>query len=393
MDGVPTPHLFKKWVAIFIIGSAVRRRVHMELVGGRPIYPNLFVWLVGPPGMGKTEAIVPGGETLRKSQSAKLAPNDVSKQSLLDVLAQAKDAVTFEGPPPEVMEFHYMAIVIRELSNFMNQYDSALAGILTDLFDNPPVNAESKRSGAGTTIVRPSISFIAGTATKNIGTSIGKELFGQGFMSRIIMVYSADQPRMRLFEEGVERRETDPKLVSLLNRIGAMKGRMKWTPDAQAAFTDWYGDGPARGGCKPVPVHPKLLEYNARRFLHVSKLTMISALSDCRMTIEAEDFQRALGWLQEAEAAMPEIFKEMSSHSDGEVLRELHMHMWVLYSRNKRAIPASVLYNFLITKIASRDVLRLIETGESAGLYARKAGTTGADAMYIPKEHYGDIPE
>lgn len=393
MEGVSTPPRFVKWSAIFAIGSAVRRRVFMQLISGRNIYPNLFVWLVGPPGTGKTEAIVPMGETLRKSGTSKMAPNDVSKQSLLDVLAKAKDAVTFEGPPAELIDYHYMAIVIRELSNFMAQYDTQLAGILTDIFDNPPVNSESKRSGAGTDIVRPSLSFIAGTATKNLGATIGKDLWGQGFMSRVIMVYAAEQPEVVLFgeEDGPRRAETNPILVSFLNRIGMMKGRMVWDKEAQNAFKDWFGDGPGKGGTKPYPIHPKLQEYNARRHLHICKLTMISALSDGRMNIILEDFQRAKGWLEEAEFYMPEIFKEMGSHSDGEVLRELHMAMWVEHRRTSKPVPAMFLYNFLSQKVAARDIPRLIEVGEASGLYARMAGTQGTDARYKPVLHSGEI--
>lgn len=393
MSGVPTPNMFVKWAAIFAVGSAVRRRVWTHLIGGRHLYPNLFIWLVGPPGTGKTEAIVPMGETLRKSKTAVIAPNDVTKQSLLDTLAKAPDAVTFEGPPLEVVDYHYMAIIIRELSNFMAAYDTQLAGILTDIFDNPPVNAESKRSGAGTVIHKPSLSFIAGTATKNLAATIGPSLWGQGFMSRLILVYSADQPSITLFDETTEtRRETDPQLVALLGRIGAMKGRMKWDKDAQEAFRKWFGEGPSKQGCKPYPLHPKLQEYNARRFLHMAKLSMISALSDARMNILLEDFQRAKGWLEEAETFMPEIFKEMTSHSDGEVLRELHMAMWVEYQRTKRPVPAMFLYNFLLDRVASRDITRLIEAGESAGVYDRMAGTQGVDARYKPNPSYNKLP-
>lgn len=394
MDGVPSPIMFKKWSAIHAVGSAVRRRVWTELLAGQPVFANLFVWLVGPPGTGKTQAIVPAGETLRKSETAKISPNDMSKQSLLDMLAKSADAVTFDDPPV-VYDYHYMAIVIRELSNFMAQHDVQLAGILTDLFDNPPVNAESKRSGAGSVIVRPSISFIAGTATKNLGATIGNALWGQGFMSRIIMVYSADQPPMVLFEEGGKKREeTNPELVSLLNRIGMMKGRMIWEKEAQEAFVAWYKHGPSRpDSCLPKPQHPKLQEYNARRFLHVTKLTMISALSDCRLQILKEDFERAKFWLEEAEAAMPEIFKEMTIHSDGEVLREMHMYLWGIYAAKKRAIPVMIIFNYLKDKVASREVPRLIETAENSGMIERKAGTHGAEAQYIPKATYGDIPE
>jgi len=390
MEGTPTPDIFKLWSAIFAVGSAVRRRVWTELLGGRPIYPNLFVWLVGPPGTGKTEAIVPMSLHLRKSKTARLAPNDVSKQSLLDALKGCGDVLIL-GPNAVPVEYHYMAIVVRELSNFMSAYDGALTGILTDLFDNPPENDELKRTtkSAGP-IIRPSVSMIAGTATKNLGSTV-KETWGQGFMSRMILVYSAEQQMVQFFNEDLaERQEWDDGLVRQLSRIGSLKGRMRWTPEAVAAFQAWQAKGYA-----PVPTHAKLLEYTARRFLHVSKLAMISALSDERVRIEEGDFLRGLRWLEHAESAMPEIFKEMVVHEDGEILRELHMHLWAMWSAQpkdaKRPFPSVVLWSFLKDKVAARLIPGLIESGLNSGLWARMAGTSGSDAKYKPLPNFGQI--
>lgn len=324
-------------------------------------------------------------ENLRKSDTVRLGPNDVSKQSLLDALAECAEVVTLTSRTgvPSIIDYHYMGLAIRELSNFMSQYDSALAGILTDLFDNPAVNGERKRTSKNAKdIVRPSLSLIAGTATKNLGATIGADLWGQGFMSRVILVYSADQPEIDWFAEAVDENTTEinPELVHQMGRIGEMKGRMTFSAECMVAMNEWKA-----GKFEPFPRHSKLVEYNARRFLHVTKLAMCSALSDERMTMELGDFLRARSWLERAEHAMPEIFKEMAIHKDGEVLRELHMSMWAVYSRVKAPIHYSKLASFLFTKVAARDVPRIIEVGEYSGLYDRVAGTAGDNAQYIPK--------
>lgn len=394
-DGLSSPLAFRMWSAIFAVGAAGRRKIWTELIPGRPIFPNLYLFLVGPPGTGKTEAIMPAGEHLRKSETARLAPNDITKQSLLDRLSKASDAAIFTNPP-QTIEFHYMALVIRELSNFMNQYDSALAGILTDLFDNPPVNEESKRGrddGKSVCIIRPGLSLLAGTATKNLGTTIHKDLWGQGFMSRVIMVYSAEQANVEWFSAPADKTQADvvnfsPELVNSLQQIGAMKGRVGWSVEAQQAANEWR-----LNEFEPYPRHSKLVEYTARRYLHVAKLALVSAMANLRETIELEDFLRGKMWLEGAERDMPEIFKEMSVHSDGEVLKEMHMHAWMLYSRAKQAIPYSVLAAFLYTKVAAREIPRLIEAGEAVGMLDRLAGTSGQAAMFIPKMHFGELPE
>lgn len=314
----------------------------------------------------------------------------MSKQSLLDKLSKASEAVHLDptpGHPLRIEEYHYFAIVIRELSNFMSQYDTALAGILTDIFDNPPVNDEAKRSGHGATIVRPSLSFIAGTATKNLGKTISGDLWGQGFMSRVIMIYSSEQPEIEWFTPSDRvANQVDPELTEALAVIGSLKGRVLWSQAAMRAANEWR-----KSKFQPEPIHPKLIEYNARRFLHVSKLTLISALSDARMEIELDDFLRGRRWLEIAESAMPEIFKEMTTHSDGEVLRELHMHLWALYASSKRPLPRAILVSYLSDKVASHYIRGLIENAEGMGLVERMAGTDGMTAMYVPKQYFGDF--
>ena len=164
----PTPKVFRLWSAIHAVGAAGERRIWTTL-GTNKLYPNLFIFLVGPPGIGKTQAINPMSEMLRKSQAVGLAPTDMTKQGLLDALVGFSKGAVIDGLP---FDYHFMSICISELSNFMSQYDAALAGLLTDLFDCPPINEEKKRSGAGKTIPFPGISFIIGTATENLGNTI-----------------------------------------------------------------------------------------------------------------------------------------------------------------------------------------------------------------------------
>lgn len=375
---------------IVAIGSCVGRRVWTELLEGLPIYPNFFVFLVGPPAVGKTQAMSPVAEHLRRSDTIKLAPNDISKQGLLDKLSKATQVVNKQiDGVLRVEEYHYLALWIRELSNFMSQYDSALAGVLTDLYDNPPVNDETKRGSGDLVIVRPSISMLAATATKNLGATIGGDLWGQGFMSRIIMVYCGEKPKVKFFQKGgVKREEYDPAIVEALSRVGALRGEMTWAADAEDAFNTW-----AEEGFKPAPTHSKLGEYNGRRYMHTAKLAMVSALNDLRMEITLGDFLRAKNWLIAAERDMPEIFKEMTVHSDGEVIRELHMHLWALYARNKKPLDRAILVSFLTTKVASREIPRLLDAMEGAFLIDRMAGTDGLTAKYVPKMVQGDIPD
>lgn len=377
--------MFRLWTALHAVGAAAERRL-WTTIGINQLYPNLFIFLVGPPGTGKSQAINPMSVLLRKSQAVGIAPNDLTKQGLLDCLAENARAAMIDGRP---FDYHFLTICISEMSNFMSQYDHALAGLLTDLFDCPPTNEEKKRSGAGKMIPYPGISFIMGTATQNLGDTISTEMWGSGFMARVIMVFSAEEIVPPNMFTVVPRNEALADEISTgLRRIGELKGEMLWADKAQAllqVFRETQKIG--------APLHNRLSHYVTRRWLHLGKLCMIAALSEERMIVEEEDYLLAHSWLLEAESVMPEIFKDMTHHEDGQVLEELRQTFMLAQMKSQQPVPHRYLVQFLTQRVSAYQVPRMIEIALAADYFRRMAGTEGDDALYIPQAAYGPRPD
>lgn len=382
---LPTPRIFRLWSILHAIGAASERRV-WTVFGRNTLYPNLFVVLVGPPGVGKTQALEPMAVLLRKSGSVTLAPNDLSKQGLLDAIAEAGRAVMLNGRP---FDYHFLALSVREMSNFMSKYDLELTGLMTDLFDCPSVNDEKKRThNKGKLIPSPGISFIMGTATQNLGATVSNEMWGSGFMARVIMAFSSDEvvPE-NMFEDIPVDDDLGNEIVGGLARIGQMVGPMTWEPDAQSLLRHFrlnQKDG--------APIHNRLSHYVTRRWLHLAKLCMIAGLADERQTVEADDFHTALSWLREAEEFMPEIFKDMVSHEDGQIHEELRNYLQLLHMKTRAPIHASVIYKFLSQRVSSYQIQRILDVSISADFIRRVAGTEGDDAEYVPQHPTGSKP-
>jgi hypothetical protein len=324
---------------------------------------------------------------LRKSQAVGLAPTDVSKQGLLDALAtNSKGSFDELGSP---FDYHFMAICISELANFMPSYDPALTGLLTDLFDCPPINEEKKRSGAGKLIPFPGISFIMGTATHNLGALIPKEGWGSGFMARTILIFSNEEIVPEdMFKKVETDEEVEDELAAGLRRIGQMRGPMEWEPEAQHKLREFRVNQR-----KDAPVHNRLAHYVTRRWLHLAKLCMIAALSDERQCVLTEDFDTALAWLLDAERDMPEIFKDMQTHEDGQVYEELRLAVWKEYiRRGKHGVPISWVVAWVSQRVGSYAVRHVLEVAEKGEYIQRVAGTSGDEAEYMPGSTTGPNP-
>jgi hypothetical protein len=317
---------------------------------------------------------------LRKSGAVTIAPNDLSKQGFLDALANAGRGAMLNDRP---FDYHFLALSIREMSNFMSKYDLELTGLLTDLFDCPAVNEEMKRThNKGKVIPSPGVSFIMGTATQNLGSTISNEMWGSGFMARVIMVYSADEIiPADMFSEIPTDDKLGDAITEGLGRIGEMVGPCSWSPAAREMLHEFrvhQKDG--------APIHNRLGHYVTRRWLHLAKLCMIAALAGQRKHVTADDVEQAVGWLLCAEAEMPEIFKDMISHEDGQIHEELRAYLFNLYVKSGRSpIHASVLYHFLKSRVSSHNVEKVIAVAVAADYIRRVAGTEGIDAEYVPQ--------
>lgn len=372
--------MFRMWTAIHAVGAAAERRIWTPL-GINRLYPNLFVFLVGPPGVGKTQAINPMSTLLRKSGATLLAPNDITKQGLLDCLSESSRSGVFEGKP---FDFHYSTVIVRELANFMSKYDLELTGILTDLYDCPAANEEKKRSHLkGKMLPFPGLNLLVGTATENLGATIAPEMWGSGFMARVVIVYNAELivPKDMFAVDDMDEAKAQ-HIIACLTEVGKMAGPMTWLAPARAMMQT-FRENPSDG----APLHNRLAHYVTRRWLHLAKLCMIAALSRGSMTITDADFDLALLWLTDCEAYMPEVFKDMIQHQDGQIYHDLRLHFFNISLRTTgKAVPAAMIYEWLSKRVPSYAIDRMVAVAESAGFLNRVAGTgvNGVEAAYVP---------
>jgi hypothetical protein len=364
-NGLMSPRIFRLWTAIGLMSALLERRVFTTSANSA-LYPNLFTMLVAPPGVGKTQALSRGRQFLLGAKDIKVAPNNMTKAALLDVLQASERRVVVDHTPTT---FHGLQIISSEFGVFCPAHDLEFLSVLNDLYDCPTSYREHRRSQSiQIDIPSPQLSIIAGTQPGYLSNLLPAAAWDQGFMSRMIMVYSDEKIRVPLFDGTAEDKGLAKRLEEDVLRIAALKGFMSWSREAKDLMVTWY-----EGGCQPEPQHFKLKNYNARRHLHVLKLSMISCASrgDSR-EIAAEDVRRGIQWLTDAEALMPEIFKAMSGNEDYSVLQELQLYVSSQYLANdSKPLHEQYLVAFLQRRTPAGNILRLIEVAEKGGLVSR----------------------
>jgi hypothetical protein len=375
---MPSPEIFRRWAAISAVAGALERRVY-TLSMGEPFFPNLYVFLVGTPASGKTFALTKVRTFWKKLTDFKIAPTSMTAASLSDALDNAKRHIVQLNRTPSYLEYNSLLIASPELSVLLPGYDGEMMSRLTDLYDCGPYEETRRTRGTAISIPNTQLNILAATTPSYLGDLLPQAAWDQGFISRVIMIYSGERIRHVFFADRLQKLKLEEDLIADLRTISSLSGKFDWTPEAAALIQEW-----ADSGGPPAPDHPRLQHYNGRRNAHLLKLSMIASASRSNsLKIEIEDVQVAQDWLAEAETFMPDIFKTMGGNSDAVALDETYHFVATLYAKEGKPVMEHRIVGFAQQRVPLHSVGKVIEQMERASMI-EKAGEVGGRHTYKP---------
>jgi hypothetical protein len=375
-EAVPSPAIFRLWSGITAIAGALERRAWV-VSAGEPLYPNLYTILVGHPGTGKTQAIKPTNALWYATKRLHIAPHDITKARLIDRLAKASHKKILKDG--RLYEYNTLLVAADEFGVLLPSHDTEFLSTLNRIFDNPAQHGHERRAlgDKQIDIINPQMSILAGTQPSYLANLLPEEAWGQGFMSRVIMVYSnAPSKPVDIFDTRELPRGKFDYLRDKLIEFTGFYGTLKWALPAAQTAQRWVN-----AGMVPEPEHSKLEHYNRRRIINFIKLLIISTVSHGNSDIQLEDVQRAQDWMLQAESVMPDIFREMVGKSDIQIIDELHFFLWKIWSKEKKGIHEARLYDFLRNRAPAEKIQRIIDVAMKASIIERLAGTE----LYRPR--------
>ncbi len=380
-DGKISPPIFRLWAAISTLACASERRLWVKSQE-YTTFLNLYIMLVAPSGIGKIiiddvksiliEAVEPGS----KIPAFKVAPDSVTKASLIDELEKRKThKVTPSGPP---LVYSSVQMIYEELSQAVPIFDREFINFLVGVWNNKSMFRETRRmTKSDITIQAPQLNLLAGAQPAYLANTFPEDTWRTGIGRRILMIYHGVPTKINWFAKIEEKGEQRQLLLSRLSQLSSVMGEMGWNPDALEKFVYWY-----EGNCPPLPTHSKLQDYNNGRAQTIIKLAGISVISRTGTVnlIELEDLDRAFKWLFEAERLMPDIFRAMIGKSDNSILEELLLVMRNYEAKNRvngraKNIKGELIWQFLSDRVPGERITYLIQAAEKSGMIQRIAGT------------------
>ena len=367
-EGFDSPVVFRRWAALASISAALQRKVSL-FYKRRSLHANVYVIFVAGPASGKTTAILAAKLLLGSIPTIKFSPQKGTRQKLYMNFAQAQDKV-FISPTEMKIHSNY-TIFSEEFGTLFGQYENEFMSDLNDFWDCIPTwTNETKNSGVDR-IEGPYLVILAGTTQKWISEALGDRIYGTGFVSRTIFVVGEKLTQSApTFED--DHPIEHPLLAPLkadLKRIHALKGSFRMDSEAQLLFQGWHKDG-----MRPVPVDPRMIEYNARREVHLLKLSMcISAARRDSMIVTETDLADALNIMLAMECEMPRAFEMVGKNPLREQLDAGYKFLVIEHRRTRQPVSESRLRGYLLRDTPLQYIGHLIESLISAG-YTEASG-------------------
>jgi hypothetical protein len=263
LRGVETPTLFCVWSALWVLSTLSARLSYLDWLPDSPLWPNLFIFLVAPPGRcHKSTAAVYARKILQSLPEAIIGPT--SNDEFLRYMSEYNWATSKTTPdvvyellkPQEKMltgtdgtikadKGSQIAICASELETFINKkkFTTGLVGTLTELYDCDSSIVIHTINRGSLELRDVFITMIGAITTMGMKESLPPEAYGEGFMSRVVVV----------FKEKTERRFRKPQIFAGFPTVASLReslafilrerqGVYRLTTEADAWLEKWYDD-------------------------------------------------------------------------------------------------------------------------------------------------------
>lgn len=227
----------------------------------------------------------------------------------LDQMIDSMEAQRKEGPS-EVF------VAADEFMDFFGMGNMEFAALLGVLWDKEDAYTDRLKNSKSVYIPEPTVSILGGATHENFKMMFPPELLGQGFMSRLLMIYGESSGKKFTFLEEEKDETTDVLVKRLLAMRKHKIGNLAFSTEAKEAldgiYKTWHDLQDAR-----------FRYYSTRRFTQLIKLLLILATEKQAECLDKADVVFANTLLTHAELYMPKAMGEYGKSKNSEVSHKI----------------------------------------------------------------------
>lgn len=342
LDQEPGPTKWKRFSVLGMISGILGRRVYVPYGAGSKTFANLFIFIVGRAGSGKSqiiskvkERVIEYNNSMQDTYGVPLSSDKLNGATFLEEL------ITSYHP----LEDHSSLFVLQDEMGALFQ-DFGAVTFATDLlkYFDCPLEFSKRIRDKHEVAKNVYVAILSGTTKNFLKRYLPSESRGDGLVSRSIYVHEPEIAIEDKFQRSKPKAEVDHLLNKIrtvsIPRLRNLKGIMKEDDEAfeyMKELTDQFSEQQYK-----YPDGSVLDGYFARKSMQVIKVAMCLAASEYSMRIEKRHYEQANEWLIECEPFMNDIFGTGEMQYNKEATANL---LGLLPIGQKHALPMKEILN------------------------------------------------
>ncbi len=390
------PMIYHRWALTSILGTILGRQCWFPF-GASRIFPNQYIMLIGTPGTRKSTSIKTAKRVLSQSGYNLFSAERTSKEKfLLDLQgeqsAQSGETITSlfgdrgDLGAQEPREVFICADEFNEFTGSGNIEFLSMLGALWDWDDPETPYKQSLKSAKSSSIYQPTINILAGNTHSGFAQAFPVDILGQGFMSRLVLIYSEPSGR----KITIPTVPNPALLESIVRELLAIKmcvqGPMTISKEAYSALDTIYKTWPELEDTR-------FKHYSTRRLTHLIKNIMVVAAANHRTEMQVRDVILANTILTYAELhmskAMGELGRKRGSDASTLIMSVLYeaiepLELLDIWKKVDKDVDSMAQLAQLVNDLHTADKVQVVKiTGTNRKGFLPKQRNIGRKNLYI----------
>lgn len=288
------PEQYNIWSIISVIGAVLKNNIYFKR-STFILYPNNYIVLVGPPGVGKGSSIDPAYNLTREHNLVNIIPDRITAPKIIERIASGNPGAHVSPSGTLILSKDSTAVLMSmELPTLLSGSDWMLP-FLCEAWDRNEYQYDTKNSG--TNNIKGMCTSLIGACVPDYIRRLNKDVNGLingGFTARTIFVYAETTSKKITWPKPLDSTSEGKKLIDNikndLEHISKLSGEVDFTPDGAHAIDMFYKKLAVRENDSDVVIH-----FKSRLLTHVIKVAMIFCVADRdNLKIDVIDVQNSI---------------------------------------------------------------------------------------------------
>lgn len=319
-----TPDQYIIWSALSLIGAVLKDNVRFE-IGTYILYPNQFIVLVGPPGVGKGTAMNIISDIIKEDKLNPLVntlSDRITAEKIIEQIATGwSSAPIFKNQQLVMSSADHNCLIFSSEIRVLLGASEWMLEFLEEAWSRTTFEYQTKTKGS-VSIDSMCCSLLAASVPdflRNVNKEARMVITG-GFSSRCLFIYadapSKDLPFPIALKKSPKSKALYDDLVADLRDIATMRGEFTIASDARILFENFLKQNRIAGQKDDSEA---IANFRARIKAHTLKLAMVlSASRSSSLVIDQLDMANAIHEIQRITQTLEKLFRGAGDSMDSE---------------------------------------------------------------------------